>query len=574
MTVLSVNIGRTRQVTIHGKPEPTSFIKEAIAGPVSITFEGIVSNELGTGRALGIRNHAVFVFSHQHYAHWEKDLHRPALPFGSFGENLTVSCLDESITRVGDELSIGTAILRVVQPRIPCYKLAHFLDAPQDFPMKYLKSTKVGVYCSVVREGEIEAGDAITLVRTDLKNSTVAEFVRVTQFDTTDVVGLTTLLDSPGLIPEWKARVERLLDSAAESGSAARSWKGWRQLACVARQDESEDVASFYFAAPDRQPLSACRPGQFLTLKLTPEGGLPMIRSYTISGAIPTFDAPSQYRLTVKREQKDGNTPSASTFLHCFCQQDTVVEARAPSGAFTVRPEERQPIVFVSSGIGLTPMLAMLTGMAECEDPRPLLWFHGARSRRQHPLQAEQMALTKRLPGLRVHLYHSQPSRDERAGHDYHRSGRLDAAEIFAESPAGAVFYVCGPGPFMADIVQGLLDQGVGRDRIRTEAFGSSSIQIRKSLAQGTPPAQEARVRFEPAGVEAEWHPQDGTLLDFLERLGLTKDASCRSGICRTCAATLVSGVVSYPDSIEPPEDDRTVVLCSARPASDLVVHL
>lgn len=574
MQVVSVNIGGVLDVAIRGSPEPTSFGKNPVQGAVAVSFAGLKGNRLGTGRSLGLENHAVYLYPQDHYAHWESVLACGKLPLGSFGENLTVRGLDETMLRVGDELSIGTTVLRVIQPRIPCYKLAHFLRAPQDFPARFLRSGKVGVYCAVVAEGQVAVGDTVRLIKSDSQNATIAEFVRVSQFDTNDVQGLVALLESPGLIAGWRSRIEALLAKASDAGGGSPGWTGWHDLQCAERRAECDDVVSFFFADPTGAVLPACRPGQFLTLKLTPDAGAPIIRTYTISAALPNFAQPIRYRITVRREPGRAGVQSASAFLHDHAISGTSVQARMPTGGFTLDLAKNHPITFVSSGIGVTPMMAMLTGLVERGDDRPLRLMHGARSRRQHALREEQIALSKRLPSLGVRIHHSRPDTDERQGIDFHSRGRLTADDVLAEAPQDSVFYICGAGRFMADIAEGLVAKGIAPDRIHAEAFGPDSLMLKMPDEENCLPASKAWIRFEPSGVEAEWTPSDGPLLDFLERLSLTKEASCRSGICHTCAAELVSGTVVYPEGISPPEDAATVILCSARPASDLIIRI
>lgn len=573
MRVVSVNIGEVRQVVINGRAEPTAFRKTPVSAPVEIMKHGLRGDRLGTPRSLGKENHAVYLYPVEHYATWQRDLSRTGLPCGSFGENLTVEGIDETRLRIGDMLVVGTARLRVIQPRIPCYKLAHFLDAPQNFPARFLQSARVGAYCAVIREGVVQAGDSIELVPADPANLTIAEFVRLTHFDTNDVPGLAALLDSPDLIEGWRERVDKLLTRAMHQGGNPGSWSGWRQLRCVDRVAECEDVQSFHLAGVESGPLAPCRPGQFLTVRVDIGDGQQLIRTYTISGAYPSFDNPDRYRITVKRGHRDEAAPSASAALHARVVVGGVVDARSPTGAFSLALASERPIVFVSSGIGITPMMAMLQALADARDTRELVFVHGARSGRVRPFARHVASLRAALPGLNVCIFHSRPEPEERIGVDFDRHGRVTAEAVLAPAGRDAAYFLCGPSTFMRDIADGLIAAGVDRASIHAEAFGSSALLPVDPSLTVLPPAERAVVRLERSGITLAWTAEDGTLLDLLGMHDVAVEASCRSGICQTCAARIVSGSVAYPPGISS-EGPSQVLLCSARPAGDLVLDL
>jgi MOSC domain-containing protein YiiM len=121
---------------------------------------------------------AIYAYPMEHYAYWQQKFPEEALPWGAFGENLTVEGLLESEVNIGDRFSIGTAEVMATQPRFPCFKL-NLKFGRDDMVKRFLNSRLSGIYFSVVQEGEVGAGDAINLVNRDENNVTVADIVRI-----------------------------------------------------------------------------------------------------------------------------------------------------------------------------------------------------------------------------------------------------------------------------------------------------------------------------------------------------------------------------------------------------------
>ncbi|MGH0031884.1 MAG: pyridoxamine 5'-phosphate oxidase family protein [Myxococcota bacterium] len=234
-----------------------------------------------------------------------------------------------------------------------------------------------------------------------------------------------------------------------------------RSLRLVEKRRESEDVSSFVFAARDGGPLRPFRAGQHLPLELVAEDGGRVGRTYSLSGP-PHAD---RYRISVKRHDRG----RVSRWLHDALEPGDVLNARPPNGDFVLDAASPRPIVLASAGVGLTPLVAMLHGLAETGDPRPVWFVHGARDGARHPLDEEVRALAGRLPGLRVHVRYSAPLPGDR-GHD--AVGRIDVASLERLLPdLDADFYLCGPPAFMGELRAGLEARGVAPERIRSEAF-------------------------------------------------------------------------------------------------------
>jgi len=166
MEVISVNVSTAVEVEYLGKTITTGIFKKPVEGPVSIRN----NNFIGDGQA-DLKNHggidkAVYAFSADHYPYWCKTLNFLELSPGTFGENLTISELDEATLHIGDHLSIGSCLLEVSQPRVPCFKLGIALNNKL-MPKLFTENFETGVYLRVLQEGAIKAGDEIAVIRRD-----------------------------------------------------------------------------------------------------------------------------------------------------------------------------------------------------------------------------------------------------------------------------------------------------------------------------------------------------------------------------------------------------------------------
>lgn len=280
---------------------------------------------------------------------------------------------------------------------------------------------------------------------------------RLVVFDLDEVVEL------PGALPlRWDADAESV-----------------RSLRLVAKVPESDDVTSFVFEARDGGPLPGFEAGQHLPIELdVPGAGALVRRTYSLSGA----PGAERYRISVKREPQG----VASRHLHDRVEPGAIIAARRPAGEFLISCEEC-PVVLVSAGIGVTPLLSMLHALAEEPGERPVLFVHGARDGRHHPLAREVREAAMLRPGIRVHVTYSRPLPDD-VGHD--SVGRVDAALLARLAPPRrAHWFLCGPTGFMAEVQADLERRGVPAERIHTESFGpttgpeSDTSQRRSSVA-------------------------------------------------------------------------------------------
>lgn len=159
MHLLSVNVGRGRAVPRLGKPDKTGIHKLPVGDAVEVTVDGLVGDEILDAKNHGGVDQAVYVYGAPDYEWWAGELGRE-MPPGIFGENLTISELESAEARIGDRLEVGSTLLEVTAPRIPCVTLATRMRDPA-FLKLFRSAERPGLYCRVVREGWVLAGDSV-----------------------------------------------------------------------------------------------------------------------------------------------------------------------------------------------------------------------------------------------------------------------------------------------------------------------------------------------------------------------------------------------------------------------------
>lgn len=237
-----------------------------------------------------------------------------------------------------------------------------------------------------------------------------------------------------------------------------------RDLRLVAKTRESADVVSFSFEAVDGQPLADFEPGQHLPIEVhLPDRDESTTRTYSLSNG----PGSPGYRISVKRESQG----AVSRHLHDSLEVGAVISSSVPAGDFVLDHGAR-PVVLVSAGIGVTPMVSMLHALVSNLGSRPVFFVHGARDRDHHALADEVRSLVATSENLRKHISYSQPSAEDREGHDFDSRGRVDGALLASILPdLEAEFYLCGPIAFMASLQSELEARGVPSEQIHSESF-------------------------------------------------------------------------------------------------------
>lgn len=243
-----------------------------------------------------------------------------------------------------------------------------------------------------------------------------------------------------------------------------RGWVGWRGFVVDSKLRESEFITSFTLRPVDG-PLFRHRPGQHLTLLLDIEGRPRLKRSYSISSP-PNDDF---YRISVKREALG----VASNWLHNTVQPGHVLPAMAPRGTFALPKCPKRPIVLVSAGVGVTPMISMLGALADKTPGVPVHFVQCTANGSTHAFGEHVRGLAARHEWLTASTFYSRPRSEDVAGRDFDRAGRMDMAWLAAHTPlAEADYYICGPRGFMRRFAAGLANAGVSHRQIHTEFFG------------------------------------------------------------------------------------------------------
>ena len=208
MKVISVNVGRPRIVLWKGTQVSTGIFKAPVEGPIELKQLNLCGDRQADLSVHGGPYKAVYAYPSEHYSYWRQQLPQADLPWGAFGENLTTECLFEDSLYIGDQLRIGTALLQVTQPRVPCYKITIRFDR-DDMIKRFIKSNTSGFYFSVVEEGQLAAGDKIEIVHRDPAAVSVA-----------DINHLYYRTARPGI-----ADAENLLHRAVNLEALPESWR-------------------------------------------------------------------------------------------------------------------------------------------------------------------------------------------------------------------------------------------------------------------------------------------------------------------------------------------------------------
>src|SRR6202043_1997669 len=200
------------------------------------------------------------------------------------------------------------------------------------------------------------------------------------------------------------------------------AWPGFRPLRVSRKVRESSSVISLVLEPADGPPLTAALPGQFVAVRLRPAPDAPpLMRSYSLSGE-PSAE---RYRASIKREPHG----VAGAYIDDKLQVGDVVDGSAARGSFTLRPGDG-PVVFVSAGVGATPVLAMLHALAAGASLREVWWLYGARHGGEHPFAVEARALLEALPRGHSHIRYSSPRPGDRLAVDFDAPGRLNMQAI------------------------------------------------------------------------------------------------------------------------------------------------
>jgi ferredoxin-NADP reductase/MOSC domain-containing protein YiiM len=563
--LVSVNVGKPKNVPWRGKTVYTGIWKTPVEGPVMVRRINIEGDGQGDLAGHGGEQRAVMVYQTESYEFWKTYLNRDDLAPGHFGENFTVTGLADAEVCIGDRYRIGDAEFEVTQPRVTCFRVGLRLNAPE-MPNLLVAQHRPGFYFRVITEGQVRAGDDIVRTRRGRHELSVADVDALLYLPDRDAEQLRKIVDVPALSPGWQQSFNEMLTgdtSIAPPVGVEPGWNGFRSLRVSAVHHESDNVLSICLEADDHAPLPRALPGQYLTVRIPGAGDPTPLRSYSLSD---DFSAGS-YRISVKREEHG----LVSQWLHAHIKAGSVIDAAAPRGDFYLT-EGDSAVVLISAGIGVTPVLAMLHALSTGGSGRDIWWVHTTRNLETQAFATEVTALIESLPQARQRVFYTQTD------------GRMDQRSIAALNlPADATVYLCGPTQFMTDMRDALAAVGLDPARIHSELFGALP-PINPGVVgtgQHTPPHPPPgapgigpSITFSRSGLTVNWSQDYGSILDLAEACDVPTRFACRSGVCHVCVTGVVAGQTTYVQSpLEPPEQG-TVLICSAAPKTDLVLDL
>ena len=584
--LLSLNVGLPQDIAWQGKTVHTAAWKASVQGARTVRRLNIDGDGQGDLIGHGGEHRAIFVYQIDSYRYWQSELGRNDFTYGQFGENFTVDGLSDREVCIGDRYRIGSALFEVTQPRVTCYRVGIRMNEPQMAAL-LVSHGRPGFYFRVLEEGQVEAGDEIIQVGAGPERMSVFEMNALLYLPGHPRSQLERALRIPALSPGWRHSFEALLAQAKSGGATGGNaglapvsglppaWTGFRPLRVSHKIHESRSVISLVLEPVEGLPLTAAVPGQFVVLRLTPASGAPpLMRSYSLSGE----PSARSYRISVKREPHG----MAGDYLDERVQIGDVLDVSAPRGNFTLGPRDT-PAVFLSAGIGATPVLAMLHALAAEKSPREVWWLYGARRGSEHPFAQEARTLLKALAHGHSHIRYSAPDPEDRPNVDFDARGHLDMGVLQELGvPRNAGFYICGPPAFISDLTAGLAAWGIPKDQIHAELFGpcpsgtpgvAAAPQGPPHLPAG-PPGAGPLISFARSGLNVHWDPAFHSLLELAEACNVPTRWACRTGVCHSCETGLVAGSVAYePDPIDPPAKGNVLICCS-RPQGDAVIDL
>ena len=583
--LLSVNVGLPRDVPWQGRTVHTAIWKTPVEGPRMVRRLNIEGDGQGDLAGHGGERRAVFVYQMDSYRFWQNHLGRNDFVYGQFGENFTVDGLSDAEVCIGDRYRIGDALFEVTQPRVTCYRVGIRMNEP-DMAALLVKHGRPGFYFRVLDEGKVAAGDEITRVASGPEQMSIFETNALLYLPGHPRDRLERALRIPALSVGWRRSFEALLTEAREGGATtgnagltpasgpSPAWRGFRPFRVSRKVRESDNVTSLLLQPADGEPIAAALPGQFVVLRLGPGSAPTLMRSYSLSGEPGAI----YYRVSIKREDHG----AASTYVNDELQAGEIIGASAARGSFTLRPGNT-PVVLLSAGIGVTPVLAMLHALKAEASTREVWWLYGARSGREHPFAGEARELLEALAHHHSYICYSSPDPQDRPDIDFDAAGRLNMRVLQELNlPRNGDFYICGPSTFMDALTSGLAADGVARDRVHTEMFGAGPSQtpgIAPSARQSPHlpaglPGSGPMVSFARTGLNVRWSSSYQSLLELAEACDVPVRWSCRTGVCHTCETGLVAGRIDYrPDPLGPPADGNVLICCS-HPKGDIVIDL
>lgn len=274
-----------------------------------------------------------------------------------------------------------------------------------------------------------------------------------------------------GVIADVFIQVEK--EMYDETVSQSGGWNDFRDFTVAKKVKESEVITSFYLQPKDGKGIPTFTPGQYISIRVKIDGEeYTHIRQYSLS------DSPEKeyYRISVKKETSSSeNIPNGkvSTYLHDTVQEGDTLEVTAPAGDFVLDVESTEPVVFLSGGVGITPMISMLNTIASKQPNRKVTFVHAAINSTTHAMHDHVKELSNQSENIEYYLCYEKPTEKDLLNKEYTKEGYIDLAWIDSiVKDKNASFYFCGPILFMKTVNTALKELGISSDKVHFEFFG------------------------------------------------------------------------------------------------------
>lgn len=327
---------------------------------------------------------------------------------------------------------------------------------------------------------------------------------------------------------------------------------------------ESTTIKSFYLSPKNGGAIPDYIAGQFVNIKIQPPGSDKVLtRSYTLS------DSPKKnyLRLTIKNDPNG----KVSGFMHDIATIGDTVLMSNPAGNFHLTTDANNPLILLSGGVGITPMLSMAEYVNVYQPHRKIYFLHSSLHKNVQPMLQRLKQLNTSNANFGLSIFHSHPLEDEAKNIDYDYEGFITKNRIPVSD--NAAYYVCGPVGFMDTMFTYLKELNVDEDKIFFESFGGDNkIGAKQLLVDST--TKSFDVRLTKSNKQISWREGMGSLLELIESAGLTPDNSCRMGTCSTCESKLTKGTYEYDPEPFMEATEGHVLICCAKPTSDIEIEL
>jgi MOSC domain-containing protein YiiM len=215
--VLSVNVGKPREFDYNGRPAKSAIWKSPVSGRVAARGVNLAGDDQADRGAHGGYDKAIYAYAVEDMRWWEKQIGR-SLAFAEFGENLTTQGIDVNSARIGEHWRVGTTIVEVSEPRVPCWRLGVRMN-DSHFVGRFTEALRPGTYLRIIAEGDIGAGDEIRVVSKPDTDLSVQDVFRIYTRDRDEAE---RLLEVTQMSEAWKRWARDFMEKTRERAGAAK----------------------------------------------------------------------------------------------------------------------------------------------------------------------------------------------------------------------------------------------------------------------------------------------------------------------------------------------------------------